>query len=107
MAKNKKDIENNFTDGSIEDAFKILDELNPDATFLDESSLSNVTEWIDTGCMALNAIISGSLYGGVPMGRITGFAGPQACGKTLMVNKIMANAQKKECMSFILILKTH
>ena len=33
MAKNKKDIENNFTDGSIEDAFKILDELNPDATF--------------------------------------------------------------------------
>jgi RecA/RadA recombinase len=29
------------------------------------------------------------------MGRITGFAGPQACGKTLMVNKIMANAQKK------------
>lgn len=95
MAKNKKDIENNFTDGSIEDAFKILDELNPDATFLDESSLSNVTEWIDTGCMALNAIISGSLYGGVPMGRITGFAGPQACGKTLMVNKIMANAQKK------------
>ena len=95
MAKNKKDIENNFTDGSIEDAFKILDDLNPDATFLDESSLSNVTEWIDTGCMALNAIISGSLYGGVPMGRITGFAGPQACGKTLMVNKIMANAQKK------------
>ena len=62
---------------------------------MDESSLSNVTEWIDTGCMALNAIISGSLYGGVPMGRITGFAGPQACGKTLMVNKIMANAQKK------------
>ena len=57
--------------------------------------MSNVTEWIDTGCMALNAIISGSLYGGVPMGRITGFAGPQACGKTLMVNKIMANAQKK------------
>lgn len=96
MPKIKKDIEENQTvSGNINDAFKILDELNPDAAFLDENSLSNVTEYIDTGCMALNAIISGSLYGGIPMGRITGFAGPQACGKTLMVNKIMANAQKK------------
>jgi RecA/RadA recombinase len=95
MAKNKKEIDNSFNDGSIGDAFKILDDLNPDAAFLDENSLSTVNEWIDTGCMALNAIISGSLYGGIPVGRITGFAGPQACGKTLMVNKIMANAQKK------------
>jgi RecA/RadA recombinase len=94
MAKNKKDeIESNS--GDINDAFKILDELNPDAAFLNENTLSTVNEWVDTGCMALNAIISGSLYGGVPMGRITGFAGPQACGKTLMVNKIVANAQKK------------
>jgi recombination protein RecA len=96
MAKNKKETEENQNiSGDINEAFKILDDLNPDAAFLDENSLSNVTEWIDTGCMALNAIISGSLYGGIPMGRITGFAGPQACGKTLMVNKIMANAQKK------------
>ena len=95
MAKTKKSNEDTTISGSINDAFKILDDLNPDAAFLDENNLSNVTEWIDTGCMALNAIISGSLYGGIPMGRITGFAGPQACGKTLMVNKIMANAQKK------------
>jgi len=94
MAKKIKDIDS-VTDGTIDDAFKVLDDLNPDAAFLNENSLSNVTEWIDTGCMALNAIISGSLYGGIPMGRITGFAGPQACGKTLMVNKIMAHAQKK------------
>jgi recombination protein RecA len=95
MAKKKSEAESPQDLGDIQDAFKILDDLNPDAAFLDENSLSNVSEWIDTGCMALNAIISGSLYGGIPMGRITGFAGPQACGKTLMVNKIMANAQKK------------
>jgi RecA/RadA recombinase len=96
MAKTKKETDNNQVDiGQIDDAFKVLDDLNPDAAFLDENTLSTVNEWIDTGCMALNAIISGSLYGGVPMGRITGFAGPQACGKTLMVNKIMANAQRK------------
>jgi RecA/RadA recombinase len=96
MAKTKKDTnQENEEIGYIEDAFKVLDDLNPDAAFLNENTLSTVKEWIDTGCMALNAIISGSLYGGIPVGRITGFAGPQACGKTLMVNKIMANAQKK------------
>jgi recombination protein RecA len=62
---------------------------------VDENTLSTVNAWVDTGSMALNAILSGSLYGGSPMGRIIGFAGPTSCGKTLMVNKIMANAQKK------------
>lgn len=93
MAKNKNIEEQSV--GEIEDAFKILDDLNPEAAFLSENSLSNVKEWIDTGSLALNAIISGSLYGGVPMGRLTGFIGPESCGKTLMANKIMANAQKK------------
>jgi RecA/RadA recombinase len=82
----------------MSDIEKILDsinELNPQAEYLSENTLSNVSEWIDTGCMALNAIISGSLYGGVPKGRITGFSGPSMTGKTLQVNKVLANAQKK------------
>lgn len=79
----------------IKDVFKILDRMNPLSTFLSDNSLSTVNEWIDTGSYALNAIISGSLYGGIPMGRLTGFVGPESCGKTLMANKIMANAQKK------------
>jgi recombination protein RecA len=81
--------------GSIADAFKVLENLNPAAASLNDNSLSSVNDWIDTGSYALNAIISGSLYGGVPMGRLTGFVGPESCGKTLMANKIMANAQKK------------
>jgi len=76
-------------------AFKVLDDLNPDATFLNESALSNISSFIDTGSMALNAIISGSLKnGGVPSGRITGFSGPTSCGKTYIINRILANAQK-------------
>jgi recombination protein RecA len=96
MAKNKKineEIASN--DVSIENAFAVLDKLNSNASFLDSNSLSTVNDWIDTGSYALNAIISGSLYGGVPMGRLTAFVGPESCGKTLMANKIMANAQKK------------
>ena len=80
------------------DALKCLDtidKLNPLASFLSDGSLSNVTEYHDTGCMVLNSIISGSMYKGVPGGRIIGFAGPSMTGKTYIINKILANAQKK------------
>lgn len=76
-------------------AFKVLEDLNPDATFLNESALSNISTFIDSGSMALNAIISGSLYKGVPSGRIIGFSGPTSCGKTYIINRILANAQKE------------
>jgi RecA/RadA recombinase len=96
MAKKKNNEEEiEIKSGKVEDVFKVLDTLNPDATFLDENTLSTVNDWIDTGSYALNGIISGSLYKGVPMGRIVGFSGPSGCGKTLILNKIVANAQKK------------
>jgi RecA/RadA recombinase len=79
----------------LKDIFKSVDDLNPDAAVLDAATLSTADDWIDTGSYALNAIISGSLYKGIPGGRITGFAGPSMAGKTLIMNKIMANAQKK------------
>ena len=37
--------------------------------------------FVDTGCYALNALISGSIFGGIPDGRVTGFAGDPASGK--------------------------
>ena len=94
MAKTTKK-EKNVMDLAFEDAFKELDKMNPEAKFLNENALSNVKEWIDTGNYALNGVISGSLFGGIPMGRLTGLIGPESCGKTLMAMKIIANAQKK------------
>jgi len=88
-------------DKNILKCFDKLDKLNPEAKLLSESSLSTVTEWHDTGCMVLNAIISGSLYGGLPMGRITGFAGPSQAGKTYITNKILAKAQQAGIMPVI------
>jgi len=41
--------------------------------------------YIDTGCYALNAVLSGSIYGGVPNNKITAFAGESATGKTYFV----------------------
>jgi RecA/RadA recombinase len=80
---------------SIDDLFEKVDKLNPDGAYLDENALSIVNDWIDTGCYALNAIMSGSLYKGIPVGRITGLVGPSGVGKSLILAKICANAQKK------------
>lgn len=76
-------------------ALDALDKMNDHAGFLSETCLSNVSGYHDTGCLVLNSVISGSLYKGVPKGRITGFAGPSMAGKTYIINKILANAQKE------------
>ena len=81
--------------------FDKLDKLNPDAKILTDSALSIVSEWVDTGCMVLNSIISGSLYKGVPKGRITGFSGPSQAGKSFIINKVLAHAQKMGMMPVI------
>ena len=80
----------------IDSIFKKLDAMNSEATMLDENALSNVDTWYDTGCYALNAILGGSCRkGGIPKGRIVGFSGESMTGKTFIVNKILANAQKQ------------
>jgi RecA/RadA recombinase len=94
--KNEEVLENKDESKILDDAMSALEKLNPDATELSEESLSNVNDWIDTGCYSLNAIISGSVYRGIPVGRITGLVGLSGTGKTLIMNKIMANAIKKK-----------
>lgn len=38
--------------------------------------------WIDTGSYALNALVGGSIYSGIPDTKVVGFAGAEATGKT-------------------------
>jgi RecA/RadA recombinase len=86
---------------NLKHIFSEVDKMNPDGGLLDETCISTPSDWIDTGSKALNAIISGSLYKGIPRGRITGFAGPSGAGKTLIINKCIANAQKKGYIAVI------
>ena len=80
----------------IDSIFKKIDSMNAEASFLDDNALSNVDTWYDTGCYALNAILGGNCRkGGVPKGRIVGFSGESMTGKTFIVNKILAAAQKQ------------
>lgn len=82
-------------DKDILASLNALDDVVPYSAYLSDSTLSSVNDWIDTGSMVLNALISGSLYGGVPKGRITQLAGPSQSFKSGLVMQILANAQKK------------
>lgn len=94
MARKSKDI--NPGEFNIDEAFNVIDKLNPYATFLDDGALSNITDFIDTGSYTLNAQISGKLVdGGIPMGRVTMLAGPSQTGKSYIVQNVIRNAQKK------------
>lgn len=46
---------------------------------------------LDTGCYILNAVLSGSIYGGVPNNKITALAGESATGKTFFVLSVVKN----------------
>lgn len=84
-----------FDDKEIDKALDSIDKINPFATYLEDSTLSRVGGWIDTGSYVLNAIVSGSIHGGIPKGRVTMLGGESMTGKTLFVLKILANAQKE------------
>jgi len=56
---------------------------NPDAKLVaDGLEGSDVTGFIDTGSYVLNALLSGSIYGGLPNNKISCLAGDPATGKT-------------------------
>jgi len=51
----------------------------------------DVDNFIDTGSYIFNALLSGSLYGGLPANKITALAGESATGKTYFVLGMVKN----------------
>jgi RecA/RadA recombinase len=54
------------------------------------------TDWISTGCYALNYLISGDFHKGVPLGKVSVFAGQSGSGKSyICAGNIIKNAQEQ------------
>ena len=51
----------------------------------------DVDTFVDTGSYVFNALLSGSLYGGLPKNKITAIAGESATGKTFFLMGIVKN----------------
>jgi len=71
----------------------LVEEMKDDFTTIaaDEKGSAEFSGFIDTGCYMLNAILSGSLYGGVPNNKIVALAGASATGKTFFALSVIKN----------------
>jgi RecA/RadA recombinase len=59
--------------------------------------------WISTGCYGLNYLISGDFYKGVPMGKVTVFAGESGAGKSYVVSGNIAKAAQEQGIFVVMI----
>lgn len=92
MAKKKED---NKKTSSFADVLKKIQNVVPEANIIDEDETFEISNWVSTGSYLLNAQISGSIYGGIPEGRMLLLAGEPGTGKTFISLNSCREAQKQ------------
>jgi recombination protein RecA len=91
MAKAKT---NDFVKKILAQSMKVDKDMSKYASTLDNNIYGNINEYIDTGSYALNRLITGSIFNGIPRGRVIGFAGAPSTGKSFICGQIIKNAQE-------------
>ena len=61
----------------------------------------DITGYIGTGSYSLNALLSGSITGGIPANKVTAFAGEPSTGKTFFALNIVREFQKSNPKAFV------
>ena len=79
----------------IKDALKTINKMTG-AEQLDESPFAEVKDFYDTGNYALNRVLTGSIYTGIPRGRVVTLFGESGSGKSLIAATTAAMALKKD-----------
>ena len=51
----------------------------------------DITSYVDTGSYIINALVSGSLFGGLPSNKVTALAGESSTGKTFFALSVVRN----------------
>lgn len=62
--------------------------------------------FVDTGSYILNALVSGSIFGGISQNKITALAAPEACGKTFIALSVVRNFLHQNPEAFCLYFDT-
>jgi RecA/RadA recombinase len=76
----------------MSDFFKEVLKMNEYASSVDDGvEAGDVDSFIDTGSYVFNALLSGSIYGGLASNKITALAGESATGKTYFLMGIVKN----------------
>lgn len=75
---------------------------NEYATIADEGiDAGDITGYISTGSYSLNALLSGSIYGGIPANKVTALAGEPSTGKTFYALNIVYQFLKDNPKGFV------
>ena len=64
----------------------------------DGKASGQYTGTVDTGSYVLNAVLSGSIYGGVPNNKVTAFAGESSTGKTYFALGVVSQFLNDRCL---------
>ena len=75
--------------------FDIIKNVDNSAEILSETAAYDIEDYINTGNYILNAAMTGSLFKGVPSGRVLCLAGAKGTGKSYLSLSICREAQKK------------
>ena len=75
--------------------FSIISAVDKSAEILAESKTAVIKDYINTGSYILNACMTGSIFKGVPSGRVLTLAGEPGTGKSFLAVSICREAQKK------------
>lgn len=79
---------------------------NPYASLAIDEVCGDVSTWVDTGSYTLNAIISGSIFKGLPSNKIICFAGPESTGKTYFTLAACKNFQDSNPEAVVICFET-
>ena len=78
--------------GSI---FDIINSVDNGCELIEQSAGAQINDYISTGSLILNACITGSLFKGIPTGRVTTLAGEPGAGKSFLALSACREAQKQ------------
>lgn len=83
------------------DLTKFTKEINKSLSI--SSGFNDPTDWVSTGNFLLNYLISGDWYKGIPLGKLTMFAGGSGSGKSLVCSgNLVRECQKHDIMPIVL-----
>lgn len=94
MAKKKNGLEN-VGSSNKNSVFDLIKSFDGSAEILSDSKTAVINDYISTGSYILNACMTGSLFKGVPSGRVLALSGDPGTGKTFLALSICREAQKK------------
>ena len=67
------------------------------------SGFNDPTDWISTGNFALNYLISGDFHKGIPLGKVSVFAGESGAGKSYIVSGNIVKSAQEQGIFVVLI----